>query len=126
MPPAQQAPCAVSCFFPATCIQVPATPSSPASPGGYDVFVIPDPLFRGSLEDNVASGCSYYDLLRIGFASAYLNMRVLESVQVYTTCCGRAAIAVVVAAYQGSLATGFHGGGCPLPPPRKSVCASLD
>jgi len=51
--------------------------------GGYDVFVIPDPVFRGSLETATDSGNSYYDLLRIGFASAYINMRALEGVLAY-------------------------------------------
>ncbi len=54
------------------------TPTS--APGRYDVFVVPDPMFRGSLEDGVNSGCSYYDLLRIGFASSYLSLRALEAV----------------------------------------------
>ena len=53
------------------------------SPGGYDVFVIPDSNFRGSFEDDVDSGCSYYDLLRIGFASSYINLRTLEGVLAY-------------------------------------------
>jgi hypothetical protein len=57
------------------------TPTSAA--GGYDVFVIPDLYFRGSLEDGVNSGCSYYDLLRIGFASSYIALRALEAVEAY-------------------------------------------
>lgn len=51
--------------------------------GGYDVFVIPDAQFRGSLEDGVNSGCSYYDLLRIGFASSYINLRALQALEAY-------------------------------------------
>jgi hypothetical protein len=58
------------------------TPSVPA-PGGYDVFVVPDLYFRGSLEDGVNSACSYYDLLRIGFASSYLSLRALEAVEAF-------------------------------------------
>ena len=54
------------------------------APGRYDVFVIPDALFRGSLEDGVNSACSYYDLLRIGFASSYISLRVLEAVEAYS------------------------------------------
>ena len=54
-----------------------------AGGGGYDVFVIPDPVFRGSLETATDSGNSYYDLLRIGFTSAYINMRALEGVLAY-------------------------------------------
>ena len=54
-----------------------------AAPGHYDVLVIPEPLFRGSLEDGVDSGCSYYDLLRIGFASSYINLRLLEALEAY-------------------------------------------
>jgi hypothetical protein len=53
------------------------------APGRYDAFVVPDPLFRGSLEDGVSSGCSYYDLLRIGFASSYLSLRALEAVEAF-------------------------------------------
>jgi hypothetical protein len=53
------------------------------STGGYDVFVIPDSNFRGSFEDDVDSGCSYYDLLRIGFASSYINLRTLEGILSY-------------------------------------------
>jgi len=53
------------------------------APGGYDVFVIPDGLFSGAQADGVVSGCSYYDLLRIGFASSYLSLRVLEGVLAY-------------------------------------------
>lgn len=53
------------------------------APGGYDVFVIPDGLFSGALQDGVVSGCSYYDLLRIGFASSYISLRVLEGVLGY-------------------------------------------
>lgn len=53
------------------------------APGGYDVFVIPDKLFRGSLSPDVVSGCSYYDLLRIGFASSYIGLRVLEGLMAY-------------------------------------------
>ena len=52
-------------------------------PSAVDVFVIPDPLFRGSLDLDVNSACSYYDLLRIGFASAYINLRVLEALEAY-------------------------------------------
>lgn len=51
--------------------------------GGYDIFVIPDPNFRGSFEEDVDSGCSYYDLLRIGFASSYINLRALEGLLAY-------------------------------------------
>jgi hypothetical protein len=47
------------------------------------VYVIPDSRFRGSMEDDVNSGCSYYDLLRIGFASSYINLRVLEALDAY-------------------------------------------
>lgn len=57
--------------------------SSQVIPGKYDIYVIPDAGFRGSLKDGVDSGCSYYDLLRIGFASSYINLRVLESVLAY-------------------------------------------
>lgn len=53
------------------------------APGRYDVFVIPDAAFRGSLEDGVNSACSYYDLLRIGFASSYIALRALEAVESY-------------------------------------------
>lgn len=53
------------------------------SPLPYDVFVIPDPLYRGSLEESVNTGCSYYDVLRIGFASSYISLRVLEGVMAY-------------------------------------------
>jgi hypothetical protein len=54
-----------------------------AAAGRYDVFVIPDAMFRGSLEDGVNSGSSYYDLLRIGFASSYLSLRALEAVEAF-------------------------------------------
>ena len=56
---------------------------SQVAPNAVDVFVIPDAAFRGSLEMDVNSGCSYYDLLRIGFASAYINLRVLEALEAF-------------------------------------------
>lgn len=37
----------------------------------------------GTLEDGVATGNSYYDLLRMGFASSYMNLRGLEAVMAY-------------------------------------------
>ena len=63
--------------------QVPVSKSPTPNTGKYDIFVIPDSLFRGSFEESVDSGCSYYDLLRIGFASSYINLRVLEAVLAY-------------------------------------------
>lgn len=63
--------------------QVPLRGAGAGGGGGYDVFVVPDARFRGTFEDGVNSGCSYYDLLRIGFASSYLNARALEGVLAY-------------------------------------------
>lgn len=54
-----------------------------AAPGGYDVPVIPDPLYRGSGEPGVSSGAAYYDVQRAGFASSYVGLRLLEGVRAY-------------------------------------------
>lgn len=56
---------------------------SQVTASGFDVAVIPDPRFRGSLNASVNTGDSYYDLLRIGFASSYINLRILEALDAY-------------------------------------------
>lgn len=61
--------------------QLPVASSS--NMGQYDVYVIPDPLYRGSNEPDVDTGCAYYDLLRIGFASSYINLRNYEGILAY-------------------------------------------
>ena len=76
------------------------TPSS--APGNYDVFVIPDPLFRGSFEDGVNSACSYYDLLRMGFASSYISLRALEAVEAFAELQAAGLVAAACAGSGGS------------------------
>jgi hypothetical protein len=55
----------------------------PSSTSDYDVFIIPDPFYRGTGEDGVNTGCSYYDVIRIGFASSYIALRTLEGLAAY-------------------------------------------
>lgn len=40
-----------------------------AATSAYDVLTIPDPIYRGTNQAAVNSGCSYYDLFRMGFVS---------------------------------------------------------
>lgn len=53
-------------------------------PSSYDILVIREAAYRGSAEAAVNSGSSYYDLLRMGFAASYINLRVLESMVAYS------------------------------------------
>jgi hypothetical protein len=47
------------------------------------VFVIPETQYSGAPARGVNSGCSYYDLLRIGYKSSYINLRMYEGLLAY-------------------------------------------
>lgn len=47
------------------------------------VFVIPDAGFRGAAAAGVNSGSSYYDLLRSGYKSSYINARTYQGLLAY-------------------------------------------
>lgn len=47
------------------------------------VFVIPETQYSGAPSRGVNSGSSYYDLLRIGYKSSYINLRMYEGLLAY-------------------------------------------
>ena len=47
------------------------------------MFIISDPSYRGTAARGVNSGSAYYDLLRMGYKSLYISLRVLASVSAY-------------------------------------------
>lgn len=53
------------------------------APGHYGVFIISDSSYRGTAARGVNSGSAYYDLLRMGYKSLYISLRVLASVLAY-------------------------------------------
>ena len=51
--------------------------------GEYGIFVINDASFRGTGEPGLNTPSSYWDLIRFGYKSAYINLRVIEALQDY-------------------------------------------
>ena len=47
------------------------------------IYIVPLAQYSGAPQRGINSGCSYYDLLRIGYKSSYFNLRMYEGLLAY-------------------------------------------